>query len=213
LKKRREVLSKYFPFSKEHYEKFELFYRLHHETVHNLTAIKERSEFFLKHILDSVYFVNYLSVDFESAVDVGSGGGFPGIVLSVYFPEKKFYLVESITKKCIFLSSVISKLGLDNVDVINSRVENVSDLKVDLIISRGVGKVFEILKLTANVSRETTAYIFYKGENIEDELHLASKVLKKRGLKYGKIRVENPILRTYLYLNSISCPRVCPKTL
>jgi len=211
LKKSEELINNYFHFTKEQLEKFEMFYSFHRDAKINLTAIKEREQFFLKHILDSVYFLKFISAEFETAIDLGSGGGFPGIVLAIYFPEKRFFLVESIGKKCVFLKNVVSMLHLSKVEVINSRIENIRDLTADIIFSRGVGKIGEILKLTKNVSRETTGFLFYKGAHVDDEIGSAKSIIKKRGLTYGEVRVESPIQRTYVYLNSSNYVRLCPK--
>lgn len=212
LKKSEKLINNFFHFTNEQLGKIEMFYSLHRDAKINLTAIKEREQFYLKHILDSVYFLKFISIKFDTAIDLGSGGGFPGMVLAIYFPEKRFFLVESIAKKCVFLKNVVSMLHLSNVDVINSRIENIKELSADIIFSRGVGKIGEILKLTKSVSRETTGYLFYKGEHVDDEIESAKSLIKKRGLTYGKVRVESPIQRTYVYLNSSNCVRLCPKT-
>mgnify|MGYP005848398443 CR=1 FL=1 len=205
------MLNKFFNFSEFQLIHLEKFYHLHIDAQLNLTAIKGREEFYYKHILDSVYFLRFLDIDFETAIDLGSGGGFPGVILAIYFPDKKFYLVESISKKCAFLQEAIFILGLQNVCVINERCETIKNLKVDLIFSRGVGKVKDILQWTKNVSHETTGYVLYKGEQLDAEVKDAYSVLKKRGMEANHVRVEEPIKRSYLYINSSYFWRVRPK--
>lgn len=205
------MLNRYFDFTAQQIGSFEKFYIFHLNAKLNLTTIKEREEFFLKHILDSVYFLKFLDVDFKSAIDLGSGGGIPGIVLGIYFRDRQFYLVESIGKKCTFLQEAIFMLGLDNVHVINDRCEKIKNLKTDIIFSRGVGKVRDIMQWTNTVSHETTGYLLYKGEHPNVEIEEAKTILKKRKMEANHVRVEEPIKRSYLYINSSNFWRVRPK--
>lgn len=206
------MLSKHYDFSEEQYSKFNKLYDLHQNVSINLTRITEKEDFFFKHILDSIYFTKFLEADFEIGIDVGTGGGFPGIVLAVMYPNKMFYLIDSIKKKCDYVSKFIDELQIYNAKVLNSRVENIKNLKGDVIFSRGVGKVADILKWTKNVSHETTAYLFYKGEDITTEINQAKNIITKRGLIYGNLRIQEPIQRSYLYLNSCTFFRLYPKT-
>lgn len=206
------MLSKYYEFTQSQYQKIEKLYELHINVPINLTKIKEKEDFFFKHILDSAYFSNFLDIDFKIGVDVGTGGGFPGIVLALIYPDKMFYLIDSIKKKCDHVAQFIDKLKITNAKVINDRVENIKKLKADIIFSRGVGKVVDVLKWTKNVSHETTAYLFYKGEDIETEINQGKNIITKRGLIYGNLRIQEPIQRSYLYFNSRSFFRVRPKT-
>jgi 16S rRNA (guanine527-N7)-methyltransferase len=181
-------------------EKFHVIYKLHQESVHNLTSITDENEFYLKHVVDSIYIFKIRDINFKTALDVGSGGGFPGIALGLIYPERKIYLVESIAKKCNFLEALVKSLGLTNIHIINARVENLQNPKCDLITSRGVTKVKNLIKWTENVSREATIMLLYKGENIHDELKQASKLLKKKHMEYENVRIEKPIKRTYTFI-------------
>jgi len=181
-------------------EKFHTIYTKHQESVHNLTSITDENEFYLKHIIDSIYIFKIRDINFKTALDVGSGGGFPGIALGLIYPERKIYLVESVAKKCKFLESLVKSLGLTNTHIINNRVENLQNPKCDLITSRGVSKVKNLIKWTENVSRETTIMLLYKGENIHDELKQAGKLLKKNHMEYENVRIEKPIKRTYTFI-------------
>jgi len=205
------MISKYYDFTENQLKKFQELYNLHINVPINLTRIKEKEDFFLKHILDSIYFAKFLNVDFEIGIDVGTGGGFPGVILALMYPDKMFYLIDSIKKKCEHVSHFIDELEITNAKVINDRVENIKNLKADIIFSRGVGKVVDIIKWTNNVSHETTAYLFYKGEDIETEIKQAKNIISKRGLSYGNLRIQEPIQRSYLYFNNFSFCRVRPK--
>jgi 16S rRNA (guanine527-N7)-methyltransferase len=178
---------------------FESFYQEILSSPLNLTAITERGDFFLKHILDSVYIFKLRRIEFKKMADIGSGGGFPGIPISILYPERKVCLVESISKKCRFLASCALKLSFSNLEVLNCRAENLDGVFV-LITARGVGHIKDILKSTLHISGKDTVWLLYKGERAERELAEAKNIMKKRDIKSEIIRIEEPIKRTYLFL-------------
>ena len=118
-------------------KKLEKFYELHLNCQINLTAIKEKEEFYLKHYYDSIYYFQQYESPKGSLADIGSGGGFPGIVLGIFYPELKITLIESIGKKCRFLEESAKALELKNIEVLNTRVENIKDRSFDIITARG----------------------------------------------------------------------------
>lgn len=182
-------------------EKLAAFYDLHMSCGMNLTAIKERDEFYLKHYVDSVYyFAKYMKPE-GSLVDIGSGGGFPGIAIAIFYNNLSVTLVESIGKKCVFLREAVQILGLKNVDVINERAENIKDKTFDIITARGVSKVGEMLLYTDSISNKHTKWIFYKGERLDIELQDAEALIRKKELKVDKVRVEKPFTRTYCIIS------------
>ena len=178
-------------------KKLAYFYNMHINCQINLTAIKERDEFYLKHYYDSIYYFQKYGAPSGRLADIGSGGGFPGIVLGIFYPDVEITLIESITKKCKFLEQAASELELKNIKVKNIRVENIKDEKYDIITARGVATVKEILNNTKNICHNNTKWILYKGEKLESELETAKPLLQKRGLNVEKIRIEEPITRTY----------------
>ncbi|TYB32286.1 MAG: 16S rRNA (guanine(527)-N(7))-methyltransferase RsmG [Flexistipes sinusarabici] len=184
-------------------DKLHLIYEKHMDSVHNLTSIKDKDEFFIKHYLDSIYIFRMYGFKFETVMDVGSGGGFPGVAIALFNPESTVYLVESIRKKCDFLEELVNDVQLGNVEVINSRVEDLSEPVCDLIVSRGVGKIKNVIKWTMNVSRETSCWLFYKGENVFEEIKDADKIFKKKKMRFENVRVEKPFKRTYTIINYI----------
>ncbi|QAR31969.1 16S rRNA (guanine(527)-N(7))-methyltransferase RsmG [Geovibrio thiophilus] len=190
------MLSNYIKVSKEQSAMLEKFYELHMNAGLNLTAIKDREEFYFKHYLDSIYIFILKNVLRETMADIGSGGGFPGIVTAIFHPEMKITLVESIAKKCRFLEHAASELGLNNVRVLNCRAEEVKG-QFDLITARGVAKVREILKWTKHLARKDTLWLLYKGERLEEEMKQAEDLLKKYRLGFENVRVEEPFTRTY----------------
>lgn len=182
-------------------KKLEKFYELHLNCQINLTAIKEKEEFYLKHYFDSIYYFQQYEAPQGSLADIGSGGGFPGIVLGIFFPELKITLIESIGKKCRFLEESAKALGLKNIEVLNTRVENIKDRSFDIITARGVSTVKELLKNSYQISKQNTKWVMYKGERLDEELKEALPVIKKRGLNVEKIRIESPITRTYCIIS------------
>ena len=182
-------------------KKLEKFYELHLNCQINLTAIKEREEFYLKHYYDSIYYFQQSESPCGSLADIGSGGGFPGIVLGIFYPDLKVTLIESIGKKCIFLEQAAKILELKNIEVLNTRVENIKDRSFDIITARGVSSVKELLKNSFQISKQNTKWVRYKDERLDEELKEALPVIEKRGLNVEKIRIELPITRTYCIIS------------
>lgn len=182
-------------------KKLEKFYELHLTCQINLTAVKEKEEFYLKHYFDSIYYFQQYEAPQGSLADIGSGGGFPGIVLGIFYPELKITLIESIGKKCRFLEESAKVLELKNIEVLNTRVENIKDRSFDIITARGVSTVKELLKNSYQISKRNAKWVVYKGERLDEELKEALPVIKKRGLNVEKIRIETPITRTYCIIS------------
>ena len=201
------ILEKYIKISNAKLGLFEKLYDAVADAKVNVTAIKGKDEFYLKHILDSLYFFTDRlwpngSEKVEKVADIGSGGGFPGLVLAIYYPELSFTLVDSVGKKCRFIQDTASGLGLNNVNVLQARAEELRGLSFDLITARGVGTVKEVLTFTKQIACPETAWLMYKGERLTAELIEAEPLIKKRGLNSETFRVEAPFTRTYLYMYS-----------
>ena len=129
--------------------------------THSLTTFKSSAEL-AQNVFNSIYPITFLP-KFGSCLDVGSGAGFPGIPMSLVFPESNFVLVEAKGKKYAFLEYVKISLGIKNLKVIKDRMENISD-KFDLITSRAVGSKEVLDKLTMNARDEKTKMLLFKGE-------------------------------------------------
>lgn len=178
-------------------KKLAKFYEMHLKCEINLTSVKNRDDFYLKHYLDSIYcFQKYFKLC-GSLADMGSGGGFPGIVIAIFYPEVKITLIESIGKKCRFLENAVSALDLSNVTVINGRAEAVKGKTFNTITARGVAPVKDVIKNTWQLSESGTQWVLYKGERLADELTNACAILAAKGVKIENIRIDSPITRTY----------------
>ena len=133
----------------------------------NLISVKGREELVDRHILDSLQLMKYIKKD-QEVCDVGSGAGFPGLMLS-YAGVKKIHLVEKISKKANFLI-VAAALSVNEVLVHTSSIENVRINYCDIITSRGFSSLDNIFLATKNIYRSQTKYILQKGKNIEEEI-------------------------------------------
>lgn len=135
----------------------------------NLISPNTISEAWKRHFVDSMQVFEHLPSSKGHLVDLGSGAGFPGLVLAVMGFEK-VTLIESDRRKCIFLKQVIRDLGLDNVTVINERLENVSDIKADIITARALASLDQLLKWATPFLKTETVLIFPKGRRYQEEI-------------------------------------------
>ena len=148
----------------------------------NLTRIDEEKEAVVKHFYDSLAVTRLLKVSGKVA-DIGSGAGFPGIVLAIAFPETHFSLVESNGKKCRFLHQAVEALDLGNVSIINARAENLREKETfDIAIARAVSDLRVLAELIAPLLKVGGRFVAMKGRNADEELMLAKHALKEMNL-------------------------------
>ena len=109
-----------------HLEKFQVYFDLMLETnkVINLTAITEKKDIVNKHFIDSIALKNYINLDGRKIIDIGTGAGFPGIPLAIISDNAHFTLVDSLNKRIKFLDKIIKECGLNNVETVHSRAED-----------------------------------------------------------------------------------------
>ncbi len=139
----------------------------------NLVSKNSMEDVWVRHILDSLQLIEYLSPDVKSLVDIGSGAGFPGVVLAIAmqekFPTSQITLVESITKKTVYLKDVCQKLGLNNVKIENNRVESIVFKDVDAITARAVAALEILCGYAYKIGNKQTEMLFLKGQSYAQE--------------------------------------------
>ena len=131
------------------FEKLESLYKYWNSKI-NVISRKDISSLYLKHVLHSLAIAKFIQFNKGThIIDVGTGGGFPGIPLAILFPDAKFHLIDSIEKKVKVVDAVSNELALDNVTTQCKRVEDIDD-KFDFILTRAVADMSTILKWTVN---------------------------------------------------------------
>ena len=151
--------------------KLEQYLELLHKWNHayNLTAIRDLESMVSKHILDSLAILPF--VNGESLLDVGTGAGLPGIPLAIAAPNLKIVLLDSNGKKIRFLQEVKRQLKLDNVEIIQSRVESYHpDILFDILTSRAFSSIDQMLNLTRHLITPDGMWVLMKGLRPDDEL-------------------------------------------
>ena len=136
--------------------------------IHNLTGAKTIDAIYIN-IVDSLYPLTFITKP-KTLLDVGTGAGFPGLVLAIALPNTKVVLAEPLKKRVSFLKYAAIDLELPNVSVEAKRVEQVEHAPFTLVSSRAVTNTRLLLDLTKDISDENTAYLFYKGSRVFDEL-------------------------------------------
>ena len=172
-------LKKYFPnLSQDQLEKFMRLVPIYKDwnSKVNLISRRDIENLFTNHILHSLSIVNIIEFESSTSVlDVGTGGGFQGIPLAIFFPNVKFTLLDSIGKKIKVVESVSKDLSLSNVTAINDRVENHFDT-YDFILSRAVAKMDKFYSLvnknfnSKSINEIPNGIISLKGGDLKDEL-------------------------------------------
>ena len=139
--------------------------------AYNLTAVRNPDEMVSRHLLDSLSVVQYVEQYGNDWLDVGSGGGMPGVPLAIIFPERKFTLLDSNGKKTRFLTQVKLELKLDNLEVIHNRVEAFTPARAfSGIISRAFSSLADFTNWTRHLGDTNSHWLAMKGVHPDDEL-------------------------------------------
>ena len=183
----------------------------------NLTAITDRDEFIRKHYVDSLLCAS--SAEFRNAnsvIDVGTGGGFPGIPLAIAFPEKEFVLIDSLNKRIRIINELCESYGIDNVTALHGRAEELgrnSNFResFDICVSRAVANMSTLSEYCLPFVKIGGTFIAYKGPECSEELNNASNAIRMLG---GEVmRIENPQFdelpfeHTLIYINKAESTR------
>lgn len=142
--------------------------------VHNLTAIRRGEDLLTHHLLDSLALVPHLvrctRGEAVRVLDVGSGGGLPGIVLAVAVPQARLTLIDAVQKKCAFLTQAQLELRLDNVEVVHVRVERFQAPLFDVIVSRALATLAQFVDWTRHLLKPEGCWLAMKGRTPAGEL-------------------------------------------
>lgn len=175
-------------------QKLEAFSVLLHEwnQIHNLTGAKTIEKIY-ENIIDSLYPLTFIKSP-KTLLDVGTGAGFPGLILGIALPQTEVVLAEPLKKRVSFLRYACIDLGLENVRVEGKRVEQLVHEPFEMISSRAVTDTKFLLALTNDVSDAHTSYLFYKGSRVFDEVEAV-----QHQLSYDIVQKNQ---RNYLYIKA-----------
>ncbi len=175
--------------TEEQLEKLEKFYNLLIEWNKkiNLTRITEKEDVYLKHFYDSLTITKVVDLSkIETLCDVGTGAGFPGIILKIVYPNLKITLIDSLQKRVNYLNEIIKELDLKDIKAIHTRGEDYHE-KFDIVTARAVANMEKLTKYTMHLVKKDGSFIAMKG-NIEEEL--TKTMENKMNKKYKIEKIE-----------------------
>lgn len=161
----------------------------------NVTAITEEKLFIVKHFVDSLLINHYLQGK-TSVIDIGTGGGFPGIPLKILNEKTKFTLIDSVNKKLNVIRDLSEKINLDNLEIIHTRAEDLASKKeyremYDVATTRAVSNLSTILEYMLPFVKVGGIAVCMKGPNYKEELDEAKKAIEILGGKFEHIETFN----------------------
>lgn len=190
-----EQLWEYYLFFKEENKKY------------NLSSITEANSVIKKHFLDSIVILSHMNFkERRRWLDIGTGAGFPGLVLKLFLPGDSFYLLDSSAKKINFINQLIYKLDLKGIDATHGRAEDLAHIQewrssFDYVTSRAVASLNILLEYSLPFLKPTGKAYFYKGPEYLEEINSSQKALKTLGGKIlKKIKLDVPGLDAERYL-------------
>ena len=175
----------------------------------NLTRITEEKEVYLKHFYDSLTLNKVIDLkNIKTLCDIGTGAGFPGIVLKIIFPNIKITLIDSLQKRVNYLNEIIKELELDNIEAIHTRGENYQG-EFEVVTSRAVANIEKLVNYTMHLVSKDGVFVAMKGnleqemtKDIEERLTRKYQIIKKEVFYLPK---ENSIRTLLVIINRNSC--------
>ncbi len=172
--------------------------------VMNLTAINDENTFIDKMIIDCVFLVKFFDLENKSVLDIGTGGGFPGLVLAILCPNTRFTLIDSTSKKIEHVNEVKDKLGLTNVNAFACRAEEFikqNREKFDIVTARAVKNLQILLELCSSFIKISGHIISYKGSGYKSELIDSQNAINVLNLELIKeVKYQLPLSKEDRYL-------------
>lgn len=168
--------------TKEELERLEKFYDLliDWNKKINLTRITDREDFYLKHVYDSLTIVKVIDLNsIDTLCDVGTGAGFPGIILKIFYPHLKITLIDSLLKRVKYLNEIIKDLDFNDIEAIHSRGEDFSG-SFDVVTSRAVANLSILPKYTMHLVKKDGVFIAMKGDISRELTSSLEKEISKR---------------------------------
>lgn len=195
LQNLKDIIESYNISSNIQFDKFEKYMDgiLDWNTKVNLTNITDKEEFIEKHYIDSIVAIDFDEIkNAKTIIDVGTGGGFPGVPLAIVFSEKQFVLVDSLNKRLKIIDAITNELGIKNVTTVHGRAEELAQKKeyrekFDVCISRAVANLTSLSELCLPFVKLNGSFIAYKGPSVYEELKTAEKAINILGGKVDKI--------------------------
>ena len=199
-KEKTDIIKKEFDFelNDEIIEKFELWYKAFAQyNVHtNLMGSNDVKVIFEKHVFDSLAILKWSGFkNIKKILDVGTGGGFPSVILAICFPQKKIIANDSRIKKINFIKEIKEILKLDNLEILYSRIEDLPCLNADLVVSRAVGKIIDVFELSKMHLNKEGRFLIYKSRTINDEINNFKK--KYKSAKFQVIPYKLPLKENF----------------
>lgn len=181
----------------------------------NLTSITDYEEVIWKHFIDSALLTKsslYKDRERKSVLDLGTGAGFPGIVLAILTPEKHFVLIDSLQKRIDFLSYVIQELRLDNVQVFHGRAEDYGRKEnfrnqFDFVVSRAVAELPLLLEYCIPFVKENGYFVSYKSKRYREEIEISEYAFSELTSKLEKVEsyyLKDEDERVLLFIQNLS---------
>jgi 16S rRNA (guanine527-N7)-methyltransferase len=208
-----QLLTKYFTdFSEKQIGQFAALKDLYTEWNKKINVIsrKDMDNFYEHHVLHSLAIATQFNFpDKYNVLDIGTGGGFPGIPLAIFFPEVNFHLVDSINKKLKVVGEVVQAIGLNNITTQHTRAEDIKDKKFDVVVSRAVAPLKDLWywskpllkKKPIDQPKKISGLICLKGGDLSHEI--SESRLRPKIWEVDKIFTEDFFTEKYiLYVNS-----------
>lgn len=188
-----DVIKKYIPISHTQIELIEKYKTIlqTENKKYNLTRLDKEEIIYSHYFLESIfpYFKSQIEFNHKTILDIGSGSGIPGVLIKIFFPHAKVYLLESNSKKVNFLKLLCNELGLIDISIINDRAETYIQNnyeKFDIVTSRAVSELRKILELSAGYAKVNGLILEPKGINWNVEFENAKKIMDELDLSFSQ---------------------------